>query len=180
MSEVAGSREGPVLADGFHERPWRVVLVGESPEMTSDPEKPLNGRIGAWLKRVAWPDLGERAQAVRFDQAFTCCTLLGEWPGEGLSFPIKKGMVAMERLEPELDGRVVVALGESVQVLMGAGSTFTFWGHRGGFDFAGMPHPSGLNRWWNHRLNREVARGFLLACERIALERRSDGMGLTW
>lgn len=103
--------------------------------------------------------------------------LLNEWPGHarrGSAFPMDEGRAAAERFEEVLDivkPELVLLTGRRVAAAFGL-----HMHHRGQDYFEActvherratvVPHPSGVNRWWNELINRERARDFLeeLAC----------------
>ena len=67
---------------------------------------------------------------------------------------------AVANLMPILRGRRVVTLGREVSMALGVRGDLS-WGVGAGFIGAHLPHPSGLNRWWNDRSNVEVAGRFM-------------------
>lgn len=56
-----------------------------------------------------------------------------------------------------LEGRTVLVLGESVRRVLWLNPVPPLlWNERGGVRWCLIPHPSGLNRWYNDPLNRLV------------------------
>lgn len=90
--------------------------------------------------------------------------LLDYYPGP--RFPERAGRAAAGRLLPELPGTRVLMMGQAVAKCFGfvcCQPLVWYDGDYGGdsFAFAVVPHPSGRNRWYNDRTNREAARRFL-------------------
>ena len=150
-----------------------LVLVGQAPNRSSDPSDPL-----AW-ETVAGARLAGALSLTREEyEAVPRFNLLSEWPGlqgEGDAFPMADASLAARKLAPELDGRLVVALGWRVGKCLGwpQGSRRRVlawlpvsWYDRGvvRFKLAVVPHPSGRSRWWQDVDNVERASAFLRAC----------------
>lgn len=144
----------------------RILLVGEAPGPRGT-GVPLAGRVGARLEALA--GIPEGTLRERFD----CVNLLPTWPGrsgKASAFPAERTRGAAERLTALLaaepaHGRVIF-LGSRVARAFGrAGLEPCYWhatmfGKRA-VDVALLPHPSGVNRWWNDSLNAAIARRFL-------------------
>lgn len=141
-----------MLAPG---RPARVAIVGEAPSRTS--EAPFDARSGRRIAELAGVPL----------DAFALYNVLDEWPGtagKGSRFPpLRDARPAAADLLPLLDGhaRVVVA-GKRAAAALGFRERYLVWtdGPAGG-RWAILPHPSGVNRWWNDPANLDAARRFL-------------------
>jgi len=69
---------------------------------------------------------------------------------------------AVRNLTPILRGRRVIALGRRVGDALRTPDIWMTWSlWNGEFIGATLPHPSGLNRWWNDSYHVTLARGFL-------------------
>jgi uracil-DNA glycosylase len=132
----------------------RPLLVGQAP-----------GRLGgarafAGDKRSA-RRLAELVGARRASDFFRTRNLLQAFPGKagkGDRFPMAEARAAATKMR--LRGTVLFA-GKKVAAAFGCSSAMYFeWRRRGGFRYAVVPHPSGVNRWWNDPSNRERARAF--------------------
>jgi hypothetical protein len=130
----------------------KIVFVGEAPSPTSDPAVPFSGRPIRWL---AWllktTDDGLRAR-VEFRN------LLDRYPGR--RFPVHAGIGAASALLND------PAVSKAATWLLAGRMVARCFGRRdeemldGRTRAAVVPHPSGLNRWWNHLPNRERYRSF--------------------
>lgn len=109
-----------------------------------------------------------------YEEAFDRANLLNIWPGKagkGDKFDAVKAGKAAWRMVPKLHKRRVVLLGKNVAKAFNCEDMpLMVWEHRGGWkgklqyecEVAVLPHPSGVNRWWNNPKNYARARAFLL------------------
>lgn len=86
--------------------------------------------------------------------------------GRGDAFPMREARARVDSLVPKLAGNVVVLLGKRVAAAFGMKRPkyLERVKHRG-LDVVVLPHPSGVNRWWNDARN---------------VHRASACMGLLW
>lgn len=145
----------------------RPLLIGQAPARTCDPAEPLSGKSGRRLAALC--DLTFQEYLVAFERM----NLLREFPGKagkGDRFVgVREGRVHAEACRRLCVGRRVVVLGFSTAAMFGlSGPALAFAPHWGG-EFAFCPHPSGVNTWWNVKLNEERARRFW---RRLARESR--------
>lgn len=134
--------------------PDRVLLVGQAPARGADDLPAFSGRSGDRLRRLLG-GLPEEDFKARFD-AFN---VLPRWPGKagkGDRFPldVAKAIASRCRLRA---GRVLLFGGAAAA--FGVGSRFRWVSTDAGL-VAGLPHPSGVNRWWNEEANRAEAGAF--------------------
>jgi hypothetical protein len=133
-----------------------VVIVGQAPSRTSRPRRPLrDGRTGLELRRL----FGDALEELRL------VNVLGRWPGsagaKGDLFPREAARRAGRRLRRRLAGRRVVVLGRRVEDALGLELPRPLvWTDQGDLEAALLPHPSGVNLWWNEARNRSRARAF--------------------
>lgn len=155
LEQLAAPRPGVVEVGN----PGRLLVVGEAPSKGSPLGAPaLEGRSGAFLAKL----LGfytSRSMRARVDLV----NVLSEWPGgsgNGSRFPVGEAKQVASKMEVKaghaiLLGRAACAFGvprgyfRPVE-LPGRGQT-VFWR---------VPHPSGVNRWWNDKGNLELATRF--------------------
>ena len=140
----------------------RVWLVGQAPSRTSDPARPFDGPTGRRLADL----LGLPARAL--GHVFELANVLGAWPGaardKGDRFPAREARAAAEELLARVPpGARVVAVGSGVAAAIGLDTSPLAWTACRGREAALLPHPSGMNLWWNERANREAAGAFLRA-----------------
>jgi uracil-DNA glycosylase len=125
----------------------QVTFVGQAPSRTSDPRQPLSGRSGRFLADL----LGVGMETfLRYRRV----NLLDRWPGKngkGDAFPVAKA--AKRRFR----GRVVVL---GLKTASALGLEPAYFSPQTGLNavFVVVPHPSGVNRWWNSSKNRQTAR----------------------
>lgn len=143
----------------------RPIIVGEAPSKNQDPERPIEGRIG---KRLAlFANLSYEAYLEHFERV----NLLHLRQDDGTKFIFDNVAAAEEakRLRQAWDyGRQVLLLGNRVAKAFGVqGPCFErlVYDH----DFYIVPHPSGLNRFYNDPANRHQARAFLSQFVRATL-----------
>ena len=96
--------------------------------------------------------------------AFDLVNLLDRWPGKkgkGDAFPLDEARASARRLN--LWGKpLVILVGRNVARAFGANSVAYLEGFLLGYvNAVVIPHPSGLNRWWNDPANTERARRFM-------------------
>mgnify|MGYP001576063991 FL=1 len=146
----------------------RWIIIGEAPSRNGDPKKPITGRPGRCLARAAF---GAAADVPRFLAGFERKNLIGTWPGQegkGSAWPVAAARKAAGTLLPELAGRTAILLGKRVARAFGMARLAYFaWapikvaaGMRPAWVVV-VPHPSGINRWWNDAANRKKAGGWL-------------------
>lgn len=155
----------------------KTILLGEAPGRGFDDQPAFSSRSGQRLSELLGVDVR---------QVFKCQNLLPAWPGKGSSkgaaFPAVEARQAAEQFMQRLclasmdregrDRRIILAgtrVAKAMRVRPGVpiltwtsfwvGST-THW--CGDHEFAVLPHPSGVNRWWNDPACVERARQFLL------------------
>lgn len=139
----------------------KPILIGQAPSRLSDPSKPLEGRPSAFLaKLLGWsmPD---------FLSTFDRVNLVNRFEGKvgkGDLFDKAKGRAAATKMlaAGDLNDRRVVFLGKEVAACFGVNAAFLEWcSHtetNPPFIFmVVVPHPSGINLWWNEGANRRMA-----------------------
>lgn len=103
-----------------------------------------------------------------FLRSFRRARLFSKYPGpapggQGDAFPMKearrRARVLQDRLLSEADR--VVFVGRAVSTAFGFSSPYLCWEKWQGRRAAVIPHPSGVNRWWNDADNTAAARAFL-------------------
>lgn len=149
----------------------RLLLVGEAPSRTGDPTKPLTGRVGRRLAALAG------LSTFQYLRRTERMNLLDRWPGsagKGSAFPLVEARSAAWKKLSAFVGRRVVLVGRRVADALDLDDPYLGpWRcvvlDDGGnsppasraFLCAVIPHPSGVNRWWNDPKNTRSARAFL-------------------
>lgn len=129
------------------------MLIGQAPGPRSGTE-PFDGLSGDRLARY----MGLESR-VELWEHFECHNLLRSYPGpageKGDVFPRTRARGAARRLLERLEGRVVLLAGKNVAQAFQVRSDYLVWGdHPAGFSCVVIPHPSGVNHWWNDEANR--------------------------
>lgn len=138
----------------------KPLLIGQAPSRRGSPEEPLNSKRLAALSGL------ERYQ---FLVMFERRNLLREWPGKngkGDAFPMDEARRAAAQMEPDLAGRRVVFMGRGAADAFRLCAEYLDWrevfpARSGAYLAAVMPHPSGVNTWWNSKKNTEAAERFM-------------------
>lgn len=141
----------------------RLVIVGEAPSMSSNPRRPFDGYSGKKLAEyagfVGYEELRASARLVN---------VLKEWPGRGYAgekgsrFPRELAKAAASRMRFRWDERILLA-GKRVARASGLEELpyFRWVPFRDTRRVAVIPHPSGVNGYWNDEANRSRASQFL-------------------
>jgi uracil-DNA glycosylase len=132
-----------------------IIFVGAAPSRVSDPAEPLSGRSGQRLASI----LG-----MSFDRLLLHArrNVNTRFPGRHKGadgFDLLEGLEqARILLSACREGDLVVLLGVNVARVFGfAYKPLAAFANPGGITFFILPHPSGLNRYWNKPSNRLIA-----------------------
>jgi hypothetical protein len=93
-----------------------------------------------------------------FARVFARANVLEVWPGpsgrKGAAFPLALARAQAVRLRRRFyRGRVVLLLGHRVAAAFGVRASYLTRVVVGGADVFVLPHPSGVNRWYNDAAN---------------------------
>jgi len=157
----------------------RVILVGQAPSRNRDPKRPLiGGKSGYFLQQLCGMTL------LQYVRRFETVNLLSSYPGgssNGDRFPMKQARISAALFAEGWAGRRAIFLGQKVaQAFDRQVVPFFEWtADARGFRFAVMPHPSGVNRFWNRSENHAKARAFLaeFAVKPAVQKENEDGKG---
>lgn len=137
----------------------KPLFVGQSPAQDGDPWRPMTGRFMNFvLALTGWDQYSYRT---RFDFV----NLVDRFPGKsgkGDAFPMDEARWKANLLawHGDLDGRLIVCWGRSVAraLQVNYAVEFCYLNYSpGGRPYHLMPHPSGINQWWNDSSNRRLA-----------------------
>jgi uracil-DNA glycosylase len=148
--------------------PDRVVLIGQAPSsaMPKDARPLVGGLSGTFIQGLTG------CMTLReYVRRYVTLNLLEYYPGKngkGDKFPPMEARLSAIELTPKLVGRKVVFVGLSVAEAFGLISPINFFEWRRcpsawdvpWFQGAAIPHPSGINRFWNYPANMEKAERF--------------------
>lgn len=139
----------------------KPLLIGEAPGKHND-GLPLRGRIGKRLAAMSGLTLDQ------LDRRTERINLLPNWPGKspgghGAAFPMRQAIFAALRLSIKFEkqDRAVLLFGKRVGrafALHGPYFTYYKWGRA---VVVVLPHPSGVNRWYNVPKNRRKMAWFM-------------------
>ncbi len=133
-----------------------MIIVGEAPSRIREGLCVLDGNgVNRLAALMGVEDLRDVARVVN---------LLGYWPGsdgKGSRAPMPALRAAAAGLEPTLRGEVLL-LGHRVSCAFGiAGQPYFKPVACASYRLVVLPHPSGVNHWWNEERNVQRARRFL-------------------
>lgn len=150
----------------------KPLLIGEAPGKNEHPPRPLEGRVGRRLATCAGISFEEFLE--RFDRT-NLLSVRQDTKEKGFEFDHVAAKAEAERLHREVlqPGQTVVLLGRRVAKAFDMPpDPFVehlrwAWGQRGFIKMYVVPHPSGINRWFNEPTNvsqmnefmRRIARG---------------------
>lgn len=144
----------------------RPLIIGEAPARTGDPRRPLLGRSGSRLAKLCGLDLQDYAR--RFARA----NVLEQWPGrltKGDAFDLPTARLRACVLRRRfVGGRLVVLLGRRTALAFGLRCAYLQPERVACANVVVLPHPSGINRWWNEPENVRRASSFLRRAARQA------------
>lgn len=142
----------------------RLLLIGQAPSRTSDPTRPFSSAGRSGRRLIALSGLSEE----EFFARVQAINLVDQWPGRkanghGDAFPPLTDKDVWFRLDAS---RRVILVGRAVahRLLGGKGSVMPYLRWEAGV--AILPHPSGLNYWWNDPSHVRAAKRFLRAALR--------------
>lgn len=139
----------------------RPIIVGEAPPRGGEGRPAFSGYAGRRLAALAG--------VAELSDAFDAVNILDEWPGpqgKGSAFPDALAARAAMRLRGLLEGRLVIVAGRRAARALGLRAGYLEPVDAGWCAAAVLPHPSGVNRWWNDPANRRRASAFLAAAAR--------------
>ena len=156
----------------------RLLMIGQAPSRETDGLPPFVGKCGKFLAELMGMTQDEMLAAHDFRN------VLGKWPGKGINgdrFPMAEAREAADRLIPECRGRAVILLGSNVARAF----SLKKFGYMELYQIrdpkdpgqvmvpllAVVPHPSGVNRFYNDPTKRYVVSKFLRSLAGSRLEK---------
>lgn len=137
----------------------KPLIVGEAPSKNEVTARPIEGRVGKRLAAVCGMELA--AFLAHFERV-NLLHVRQDTKEKGFEFDLKAARVEAERLRDNFKEDQIV-------ILLGGRVAEAFHVHDHYFvetrvNFARLyivPHPSGVNRWWNDPLNMRQAEVFM-------------------
>ena len=129
----------------------RVALIGQAPARVMYGDRPFSGRSGKKISELAgvrFEDLGDH---------FALFNLLPRWPGrqgdKGDAFPMREARQKASEMRTVRRYARVVFVGRKVAEAFRFKGEFCEWGPWENSWAMVMPHPSGVNLWYNDKRN---------------------------
>lgn len=147
-----------------------IAIIGQAPSSKSNPKPPLSGRSGAKI-RALFGDYWSKVEP--FVKFYNVLPAFEGKNGKGDAFPMNKARLAAVGLRRKIKENILIFLGRDVGKAFGIGAPYFFVMpfdlKRGvGLRLAiVVPHPSGINIWWNESRNVVAAEIFF---QRLARE----------
>jgi len=137
----------------------RPLIIGEAPNRGGDPRHPIEGRIGrrlAALSGLSFEAFKDRCARVN---------LLPAWAGragKGSAFSVVVARYRAQSLRRRfVAGRTVILLGHRVARAFGISAAYFSEVHVEAARVVVVPHPSGVNRWYNEVRNARKMAAFM-------------------
>lgn len=136
------------------------MIVGQAPSSDAPDARPFTGRSGRRL--AALLDVEHECLPVLFDLV----NLLDRWPGKagkGDAFPMAEAKARAARLLPTFLARpwILIVGKATARAFRLRNPKYLEWVSFSGTSVAVVPHPSGVNRWWNDPANVARAEVFM-------------------
>ena len=142
-------------------KPVKPLIIGEQPSKNGNPDTPVSGRIGERLAEFMGITYME------YDMLFERVNLLPireEYTGSGKEWDADRAKARAIELSAAFEsGQVVLLLGKRASTAFGLSDEYFLRHKVNGADVYVIPHPSGLNRWYNDESNKLMAQEFLRA-----------------
>lgn len=133
-----------------------LILIGQAPGRKTDGKGALSGRMGRILADLFGITAREYHEIRRVN-------LLDRFPGKsgkGDVFPEREARTRASEMRKVLWNARVIFIGVGVAKAFGYEGKPCKWFRHEGFTAAYIPHPSGINRWWNDSENKALAKNF--------------------
>jgi uracil-DNA glycosylase len=156
------------------------ILIGQAPAARKGwHDAPLSEGVG---RRISALFGCEHNEYLRYTQRLN---VFEYWPGhskKGDKFPIVIARMNACRIRFSLGNCAVLFVGVGTAKAFGITEKIMMWrnyatGRINGEQFQGaiLPHPSGVNRWWNSKVNRAKAQRFMhRAWKHIVMQRSTQ------
>lgn len=142
----------------------RPLIVGEAPNRLGRSDRPIGGRCGDRLAALSG------CSPAAFARAFDRTNVLYAWPGaagKGAAFPMTAARRRARAIRSRfVRGRMVILLGLRTAAAFGVRVGYFEPVRFGQSDVVVVPHPSGINRWYNDAHNVRRMRAFMRSIAR--------------
>ena len=143
----------------------KILLIGQAPSYNGNPSAPLSYGPTA-SKIIKLLGIHERRYFKRFDRI----NILDYWLGKfskGDKFPMREAKRTARIKSYVISGRRILFVGLATARAFGFDYAPLRWRKFNGGIAAILPHPSGVNKWWNDPANRKTARRFMSSVARL-------------
>ena len=145
-----------LYAWGFEVKP---LIVGEAPSKNEATPRPIEGCVGKRL--AACCNMPLACFLDHFDRV-NLLSVRQDTKEKGFEFDLRSAKVAAEVMKQNFkEGQVVLFLGRRVAEVFGVHNHYFALNIVGEAQVYIIPHPSGVNRWWNEDANKDRAFVFM-------------------
>ena len=134
----------------------KILLVGQAPNRTGTPHLPLLGKVGEKIAAMAG------LSADQYLTTFNRINILSHYPGKsgkGDAFPITRARHQARKIRLP---RETIFIGKQAAAAFGFNVPFLTWLYIDGRRrVAILPHPSGINSWYNNPSNQKKCNTFV-------------------
>ena len=144
-----------------HDLTMKITLIGQAPSRMSNPKSPLSGEPLA-SKLATMVGVDKKIYLRKFKRK----NILDAWPGKngkGDRFPAQKARSAANSMLRDLRCSSVIFIGVATARAFNFDAPPLRWREFNGGRTAVLPHPSGINRWYNDVNNKRKASKFMRA-----------------
>jgi len=138
----------------------KSIIIGQAPHKSAAENfRPLiDGKCGYKLAEICEIKHEEYAQI--FETTNLINKYMGKY-GKGDIFPIKKARKKAQELWLKLDYDIIILAGKSVANAFNIKAEYFQRIKIEDREIVIIPHPSGINRWWNKKENEREAKNFM-------------------
>lgn len=142
----------------------KPLIIGQAPAKGNDALPPFSGRSGARIALLA--GVGDSGDVL--PEHFELRNLFDKYPGKegkkGDKFDLRAGRKRAAKILAEYEGtdQLILIMGKRVAKAFGVNrEEYLEWFVLDGHHAIIIPHPSGINMWWNSPQNVAAAQGTL-------------------
>ena len=138
----------------------KSIIIGQAPHNSAVKNfRPLiDGKCGYKLAEICGIKHEEYARI------FDTINLIDEYrgkSGKGDIFPLKEARKKVIEIWPDLNYDIIILAGKAVASSFRIKIDYFQWTQIENKNITVIPHPSGINRWWNDDFNKEKAKKFM-------------------
>lgn len=138
-----------------------IVIVGQGPGRTGEDKKPFEGR-GSGTRTAELMGVDDLENIVHIVHMRNVLDKFYGKSGKGDCFPLEKARKAAKKMR--FREKTIIMAGRQTALAFGIKADYFEPVRFRGKTAYVMPHPSGINRWWNSSNNYAKARRFMRKC----------------